>query len=427
LSVFEFILDNGAEALDFSTVHARFAPRREGEIDEGFLRGVWATAARRMGGATIVAAGEPSETELEVLLEVDEGRRFWLRLEIEPDEPHRLRGWTTAPAVPAGITIRRAEAGDAAALVELEREAPIVVGDSSIHFEHEADYFSPWELLEEPGAVVAVTDDGRVLAALQDAVVPIRVNGAVYRGAYAHRVRTHPDHAGLGLLQHLTRAGLEVRPVGVAMDAIVVCIGKGNTAMLKGWAGRPGEWPAGPTRFLIDTTQMGRDAGAAVEVCADLDAAVACLNETHDRDEGYVPYTAQSFRARLNRAPHLYGPSLLFGLGGAVVGLWEAGATVRTVVTRGGVRVTQRRAIAADWGFRPGRDDDLAALLVALCGRLAQRGLTHLAVFASPITPGWEVLSSLASSRDEFHMWTQPLQLAPDADRRGTYVDALAF
>lgn len=86
----------------------------------------------------------------------------------------------------------------------------------------------------------------------------------------------------------------------------------------------------------------------------------------------------------------------------------------------------QRRAIAADWGVEPGREDDLDRLVRGVCALVAERGTNHLAVFSSPPTPGWDVLSALAASRDDFDLWTPPLAPLPSTER-GTYVDALAF
>jgi hypothetical protein len=432
LSLLRYIAENGVDAVDFATVQPEFVPPSTGDrpIDEDWLRGAWGTAARRMGAGKVVDVehGEHGEeTKLSVLLEVDGGRRFWLSMETEPLPPHRIVRWETAPAVPGGVTIRRADPSDGPGLARLERDAPIVLGDRSMRFEHDGDYLASWALLEEPGAVVAETEHG-IVAAVSSSVVPLRVGGRVYRTRYTHRVRTHPQHAGTGMLQHLTRAGLEAMPLGVAMDALVVCIGQGNEAMLKGWAGRPGQWPVSPTRCLLDTAAIA-DAAAASEVQrgADVDRVIACLNATHDQDEGYVPYTPATFEGRLTSAPNLYGPQSLWAFGDAVVGIWEAGRSVRTIVTTPDTESTERRGIAADWGIQPGGEDDLERLLRGISVGLSERGLTHLAVYASPPTPGWDVLQALAVTCDTFDMWTLPIMPAADAAQRGTYVDALAF
>jgi hypothetical protein len=426
----------GEDAVDIDAVEAPFT-ERPSHLDDAFVRRLWATAARRMGHGRVVANehldGFPSSAR--ILLEVEGGKRFWLSYDVEPDPPHRLLRFTTGLAVPAGITIRQAVLpDDGPALAALEREAPIVLPGRSVRFDYDDDnaYFEGWALLDDPGAVVAETDEDGVVASIQLSVVPLRIDDTDYRGGYAHRVRTHPSHAGNGLVQHLSEAGIGAKPVGPggAMDALVVAIGKGNDAMLKGWAGRPGEWPVGPTRFVIDAVAAAGDAPPLATATPDLADAVRILNAGHANDEGYRPYTIDTLATRLGRAPDLYGPADLVRLGEAVMGIWAVGERVRTIVTTTDEDGTaeedvQRRAVAADWGVVRGHEEDLARLLRTACDAVARRGLTHLCVYASPATPGWDVLCGLPAVRDEFHLWTLPVQ--PGAPDRGTYVDAVAF
>lgn len=421
----------GEDAVDIDAVESAFGPRTPG-FDDGFVRRVWATAARRMGHGRLVDSEPFGSTAARLLLEVEDGRRFWLSYEVEADPPHRLIRFNTSPAVPAGLTIRQAERpADGPALARLEREAPIVLSDRSIRFDFDDDdgYFSTWDLLEDPGAVVAETEDDGIVASVQLSIVPFRVGGRDYRGGYTHRVRTHPSRSGQGLLQHLTTAGLEAKPVGSggSMDALVVVIAKGNDQMLKGWAGRPGEWPAGPTRFVIVAAAAASTAeGDAATVTPGLDEVTRILNAGHHQDEGFVPYTFDTLAARLARAAELYGPADLVRLGEAVLGVWRAGEHLRTIITTAdGDKHVQRRAIAADWGVVPGHEEDLRRLIGSTCTDLVRRGLTHLCVYASPPTPGWELLTTLPAERDEFHLWTLPVQ--PGPPELGTYVDALAF
>lgn len=420
------IHDGGAEALDLDEIDVQFGGRKDG-LDDTFVRQIWTTAARRLGGGRLVEVVAPQEHQLDLLLEVTPDRRFWLVVAVAPEPPHVLTRWGTAPALPARVELRRAEGEDGPGLAALERDAPVVVGDVATRFLYEGDYFEWWELLEDPGAVIAVDEADGIVAAVQTSTVPLCVGGRVYRSAYTHRVRTHPSHGGRGLLQQLTRAGLEAKPLGVAMDALFVSIAKGNAAMQKDWAGRPGQWPHGPTRFLIDVAATA-SASALADVVrgGSIADVVRILNAGHAADEGYSPYTEESFAARLARAPHLYGPDDVARLGGAAVATWEAGRRMQTIVTTPTGEDVQRRAIAADWGVEPGREDDLEVLLRGVCAHLASRGATHLGVFASPPTPGWGVLEALACSRDEFDLWTPPVA-PPSSTDRGTYVDAVAF
>jgi hypothetical protein len=422
--------DRGEDAVDLDVTEALFADSAA-PLDDEVLRRFWATAARRMGHGRLVDREPFGPTAARLLLEVDGGRRFWLDYEVEPDEPHRLVRFTTSPAVPAGLTIREARRpDDGPALAALERETAIVLPDRTIRFDFDDDdaYFESWDVLDEPGAVVAEADGDGVVASMQLSIVPLRVEGRTYRSGYAHRVRTHPSRSGEGLVQHLTQAGLDAKPIGPggAMDALVVAIGRGNEAMLKGWKGRAGEWPTAPTRFVIDAIATASDAPELDELTTpDLTDAVRILNAGHERDEGFVPYTNETLTSRLERAPHLYGTRDVVRLGSAVAGVWHAGLRARTVVTTADGEHIQRRAVAADWGVVPGHERDLAQLLAVVCGGLVERGLTHLCVYASPPTPGWDVLTALPAARDEFHLWTLPVR--PGPPDRGTYVDALAF
>ena len=416
----------GPDCLDLAEIDEQFGGRPDG-VDDAFVRKIWSTAARRLGGGRLVEVLAPREHQLDLLIEVTADRRFWLLVEVAPDPPHVLTRWGTAPALPAGVELRRAEPEDGPGLAALERDAPIVVGEVATRFEYEGDYFEWWQLLDDPGAVIAVDEVDGIVAAVQTSTVPLAVDGKIYRASSTHRVRTHPAHAGRGLLQQLTRAGLEAKPLGVAMDALVVSIAKGNDAMQKDWAGRPGQWPHGPTRFLIDVA-----ASASANAMADLTwdppsvETVRIVNAGHATDEGFLPYTEETFAARLRRAPDLYGPKDVARSGGAVLGTWELGRRLRTVVTTATGEDVQRRAIAADWGVEPGHDDDLERLIRGVCAVLTERGCTHLAVFSSPPTPGWDVLSALSCGRDEFDLWTPPVAPVASADR-GTYVDAIAF
>lgn len=265
----------GAEALDLAEIDAQFGGRPAG-VDDAFVRKIWTTAARRLGGGRLVDVVVPQEHQLDLLIEVTPDRRFWLLTAVAPEPPHVLTRWGTAPAMPAGIELRRAEPEDGPGLAALERDARVVVGDVATRFVYEGDYFEWWELLDDPGAVIAGDDKDGIVAAVQTSTVP------------------------------------------------------------------------------------------------------------------------------------------------------EAGRRMKTIVATPAGEDVQRRAIAADWGVEGGHEDDLEALLRAVCAHLAGRGTTHLAVFASPPTPGWAVLERLACGRDEFDLWTPPVAPSSSADR-GTYVDAIAF
>lgn len=182
-------------------------------------------------------------------------------------------------------------------------------------------------------------------------------------------------------------------------------------------------------RFIFDAAELASDSTAATP-CVWEDRVgdiVEILNAAHDGDEGYVPYTVETLTERLARAPELYGSDDVYANEGAVLGVWESGKTVRTIVTTPTGESVQRRAVIADWGVRPGEDAGLEQLLREVAAAVIAHGMTHIALYTSVRTPAFETLSKLSTSRDDFHFWTPPIFPIDDAEERGSYVDALVF
>ena len=72
-----------------------------------------------------------------------------------------------------------------------------------------------------------------------------------------------------------------------------------------------------------------------------------------------------------------------------------------------------------------GGEPAFEALLRAWCGRLAVDDVDQVAVFSSPGSPGYGVITGLAAELELFDMWTdgEPSSAA----ERGWYVDAVHF
>lgn len=421
--------ERGIEAVDVTELHCRRIHSQPGDDEHcGWL---WERAARRLGPGRVVELHQPSEHQLRLLVEVNPLRRFWLNVFVEDEPPNKLDSWDTAPALPADVEIRRLEPGDADALARLEREAPMVLGDTTVRFEHddEPSYLDASALRKDTTGVVS-TERGEVIASLQVSMVPMRIGGRIFNINYSHRIRTHPDKLGYGLIKQMSDFGVRQPPVGTPMDGILAAIDVRNEAMLmNGWINRPGQWPNPPVRFVFDAAELASGSTAATP-CAWEDRAgdiVEILNVAHNDDEGYVPYTVETLAERVARAPELYGRDDVYANEHAVLGVWESGKTVRTIVTTPTGESVQRRAVIADWGVRPGEDGGLEQLLRQVAAAVILRGMTHLALYTSPRTPAFETLSKLASGRDDFHLWTPPIFPRDDAEERGSYVDALAF
>ncbi len=423
------IHERGIEAVEVTDLHCRRIQSQPGNDEHcGWL---WEQAARRLGPGRAVEWHQPSEQHLRVLVEVNPLRRFWLNVFVEDEPPNQLDSWDTAPALPAGVEIRLLEPADAGALARLEREAPMVLSDTTVRFEHddEPSYLDACALRKDTTGVVT-TERGEIIASVQVSMVPMRIGGRIFNINYSHRIRTHPDKLGYGLIKQMSDFGARQPPVGAPMDGIMAAIDVRNEAMLmNGWINRPGRWPNPPVRFVFDAAELASGSIAATRCDWEnrVDDIVEILNAAHDGDEGYVPYTVGTLTERLGRAPELYGPDDVYANEHAVLGVWESGKTVRTIVTTPSGGSVQRRAVIADWGVRPREDASLEQLLREVAAAVIPHGMTHIALYTSALTPAFETLSKLSNSRDDFRLWTPPIFPPDDAEERGSYVDALAF
>jgi hypothetical protein len=154
---------------------------------------------------------------------------------------------------------------------------------------------------------------------------------------------------------------------------------------------------------------------------------VQLINDCHEGEDLFLPYTVETLTARLQRAPQQYPWERLWLTDAAVVGVWPAGESIQVIVERQGRRTESRRGLVLDYGFAAGAEGDFEALLRAWCSWLWQRGSDTLSVFTSEPSPGHERLLGLASEVDAFDMWTPGIAAPAGAENRGLYVDQVYF
>ncbi|MBW2623802.1 MAG: hypothetical protein JRD68_12920, partial [Deltaproteobacteria bacterium] len=87
--------------------------------------------------------------------------------------------------------IRRARTSDNQALIELERQSPLELGESLMYIEHGPDFFAQSRLQEHPHFLLA-EEKGRLMAAVGGAWHDTLVRGKPCRLLYIHRERVHP-------------------------------------------------------------------------------------------------------------------------------------------------------------------------------------------------------------------------------------------
>src|SRR3990170_3950686 len=96
------------------------------------------------------------------------------------------------PAVPPGLTVREAHPEDNDALIALELESPLHLGQTTLTFDRSPDFFRRHHLQAEHRIVVGEMDGGLV-GVTAAAVHDVAIQGKTHRLAYIHHGRVHPS------------------------------------------------------------------------------------------------------------------------------------------------------------------------------------------------------------------------------------------
>jgi hypothetical protein len=211
------------------------------------------------------------------------------------------------------------------------------------------------------------------------------------------------------------------------VDGSNAYISVGNLGMQHGFANTPNKWPQVVHRLPLDCAALAGPPVGRPATPADAQAIADRLNASHDAEEMFVPYTAESFSARVTRAPDLYAWDRVWLTDGALVGAWAFGNALRMITEGGGAHIVSRSGVVLDYAFRSGAEAELEALLRAWCGRLAAEGFDTLVIYTSPGSPGARLLGGLARDVEPFFMWTPGIAVPEGAGSRGLYTDAVYF
>jgi hypothetical protein len=404
-------------ALNMS-VRAPFPYRHE------LLHGGWKRCNQSYGDFKIVSIEKVSDLRVTVIQTTGE-KKFRLSIEVEDREPHRITAVTRDRILDFDVMSREATPADAAILADIERRCPIVLGGGvTMTIDRGGDYFAFTRLMDDFLVALGFVD-GKPAGVNVAALHTVRVGGRDYRiHAFAH-LRILPEHQKRGLWGAINRVFDEKYPEG-SSDGSTAYPSVENAAMLRGFAGAP-RWSKHQIRAQLPCASLAGPRIGRLATPRDAPQIVEILNATHERDEMYLPYTAESFTARVERSPRDYCWERVRMTDRAVVGVWPAGDTVRFIIESKGVCVESRRGLALDWGFLPGAEDDCEALLRAQCGWLNDRGLDRLSIFTSEASVGYEFMSAMASELERFVVISFGIPEPPGAATRGLYVDPIYF
>jgi hypothetical protein len=369
--------------------------------------------------STVYKVTSSSPYELELGLDYGDDRPWNAVFEVERVEPHRIVRMFWSRAIPDDIVIRPAVADDSAALNDLEVRAPMRLGQTTLVYDRGDDFLGFARLMGDNICFVAERQ-GELLGLACGALHPVRIGGNEYSVMLLHHLRVPREHRKEGIFSALNShvfGAFDGRSDGAY----------GYTALENAEGmriGGPDTWSITVLRALLDCAQLAGPTVGRPASPDDVDLVIRTLNDGHGSEELYLPYTPDSFAARMARVPDLYNwDSLLIG-DGAVVGVWPAGLGV--TLDRGIGQTTTRRAVVLDHGFLPGREEEFETLLRSWCSRLLDLGHTELMVVVSESSPGYPVIARLAARMDPFS-FRMAVPEPQGTKQRGLYVDAIYF
>jgi hypothetical protein len=387
--------------------------------------GGWKRCGQSYGDFKVASVEQVSDFHLAVTLECTGDKKFRLSCEVEDSEPHKIAVLTRERILDFAVVSREATIADAAVLADIERRCPIVLSDGvTMTIERGDDYFAYTRLMDNFLVALGFVD-GKPAGVNVAALHTVRVGGRDYRiHAFAH-LRILPEHQKKGLWGAINRVFDEKYPEG-SVDGSTAYPSVDNAAMLRGFAGAP-RWSMHQIRAQLPCASLAGPQIGRPATSRDASRIVEILNATHEHDEMYLPYTVESFTARVERSPRDYCWERVRMTDHAVLGVWPAGDTVRFIIESKAKRVESRRGFALDWGFLPGAEDEFETLLRAQCGWLDGRGLDRLSVFTSEASAGFERVRALASELERYVVISFGIPEPPGAATRGLYVDPIYF
>ena len=410
------VADGAGLTVDEIEEHMAFGPRWSAQQElEAFAR----NDGRPFEFGRVVAA---SPHEVGVVFDYGDGKPFRLTLFVEPAEPHRIVRTWWARDLPDDIVIRPAEDADAAALNDLEVRAPMTLGEgTTVVYDRGADFLGFSRLMDENVCFVAERA-GELLGIACGAAHQVRIGGQEHRVMLLHHLRVPVEHRKLGVFSTLN--GYVFGFYEGRIDGAY-----GYTALDNAEAMRingPGTWETGVFRCIVPTTGATASGTAPSATAEDIDTIIDVLNRCHEQEEVFLPYSADSWRSRLERDPELYSWSDVRVRDGAVLGVWPAG--LRVSVQEPGASTTSKavRAVALDHGFLPGHEASFVGLLDDVRADLATRGHTELAFVLSEASPAFPLVAPLATRMEPF-AFRMAIPEPAGTVERGVYVDTVYF
>lgn len=294
---------------------------------------------------------------------------------------------------PVTFSIREATASDNKALLDLERSAPLDLGEVEVILDRSPDYFACLSL-QEDACVMVAEEGGRLVGVCAAAWQRVPLLGRPQFLLYIQKGRVRPEcerrHISSLLIWALVQSW---RTRGIAVDSPYFFISTDNKKSLSAvQQGGLRPWPKEAHLVELDTQTRRRPAVPVVRLGADrVREVVALINSTHVGKELFSPYTVERLQARLGRTPEYswhnwWGIEDSTGRLVAVAGLLDVGLWWRVIrrLKATGEETTSSAAGVFDFGYADGDEQQMAELLCHLLDVTASWGRDHLSICLDP-------------------------------------------
>lgn len=357
---------------------------------------------------------------VEVAVACAKGRTWILRFALDAES--LLASTSMLRPAPPGVTIRPVADGDWEELTELEAACPTQTSDGSSASLHRGAHLRDHFALQKEIHMLVAEEAGRIVGARAFTVREVEIDGVATRYAYSHFARILPSHQSKGLFQPLNAGTID--PLQPSLDGIFAYRDPRNDAMLAALGSFP-TWGLRVFRAELPCAGLAGEAFGRAATPDDAEHIAALMNRCHGREGFFAPYTAETLRERLSRAPDAYSWSNLFVSDAAVVGAWLCGERRR--VEKDGRRSETSRGLVLDFGFEGGVGlDELERLLRHTCAAARDAGMDQLSVFSSPPSQGAERIRELADDVVSYEFAFGAPE-PPDLAECGAYVDPVYF
>lgn len=282
--------------------------------------------------------------------------------------------------------IREATPKDNDALLELERNSPLDLGDRILAFERAPNYFAHQEM-QEHGRVLVAEEDGRLVGVVAGAYHDLLISGQRRRLLYIHQGRVLPEYR-----RRHVGTNLALRQMGLAaeakFDAPYWLISPDNdTSLAFNRQAGVESWPVDGRMDAFDVAAR-REAARQVGSVGpdDLPRVVELINRTHACREMFLPYDVDRLQRRLNLSP-TYGRQHWRGYCSkgvliAAAGAWDYGRSLR-VTEREKATGRERVALSAyvlDYGYAAGAEEAMVEVFMALMATAAECQRNRLSI-----------------------------------------------